>query len=160
MATLNNQNYGLQRELTEFVECDEAVKRNLDRKWHVDNVRKSVDDVIMRSNMEVAARQRTYSRGIPERTVVTETVEHGPGRRYLTKSASHYSPLRPEPVHSRVAWRGPEPPRVERVTTYTRNEGLGKRTSSYPERQGSFDAAARTKVTEKNTSLASRDKAE
>merc|ERR1711935_330856 len=37
MATLNNQNFGLQRELGDFVQCDEAVKRNLDRKYRVND---------------------------------------------------------------------------------------------------------------------------
>lgn len=49
MANLNNQNYCLQKELEDFVDADEAVKRNLDRKYKVENIRTRVDDVIRRS---------------------------------------------------------------------------------------------------------------
>ena len=49
MANLNNQNYCLQKELEEFVQADEAVRMNLDRKNKVENIRSRVDDVIRRS---------------------------------------------------------------------------------------------------------------
>ena len=53
MANLNNQNYCLQKELEEFVQADEAVRMNLDRKNQVENIRSRVDDVIRRSQIEV-----------------------------------------------------------------------------------------------------------
>jgi hypothetical protein len=53
MANLNNQNYCLQKELEEFVQADEAVRMNLDRKNKVENIRSRVDDVIRRSQIEV-----------------------------------------------------------------------------------------------------------
>lgn len=137
MANLNNVNYGLQKELTDFVETDEAVKRNLDRK-HMLAAR--VDDVIHRSQMEVASRERAFSRGMPGQ-VITETVEVGPAGRRMAKSASHYSPLRPEPVR-RTAWAGPEPPMVTRQTVAnTRNGSAGPRDPAYFGSRASYDAA-------------------
>lgn len=53
MSNLNNQNYCLQKELEEFVAADDTVRRNLDRKTKVDNIRMRVDDVIARSQAEV-----------------------------------------------------------------------------------------------------------
>lgn len=53
MANLNNQNYCLQKELEEFVQADDQVRRNLDRKNKVENIRQRVDDVIARSQAEV-----------------------------------------------------------------------------------------------------------
>ena len=49
MSNLNNQNYCLQKELEEFVQADDAVRMNLDRKHKVENIRSRVDDVIARS---------------------------------------------------------------------------------------------------------------
>lgn len=156
MANLNNQNYCLQKELEDFVEADEAVKRNLDRKHKVEHIRSRVDDVIKRSQLEVEHRQRTYSRGIPERPpIVTETVETGPHGRRVTKSASHYSPMRPEVPLPRTAWRE-EPPRLERQHYSFGRSGEAVRKDSYP-RRGNGESAA-TKNTDKNVSFASRDK--
>lgn len=133
MANLNNQNYCLQKELEDFVEADEAVKRNLDRKYKVENIRSRVDDVIKRSQLEVEQRQRTYSRGIPERPIITETVETGPMGRRVTRSASHYSPIRPEVPVQRTTYRA-EPPRLERQNySFGRNGEAGKR-DPYPVR--------------------------
>lgn len=49
MANLNHQNYCLQKELEEFIEADDHVRRNLDRKSKVDTIRWKVDEVIKRS---------------------------------------------------------------------------------------------------------------
>ena len=49
MSSLNNQNYCLQKELEEFVQADDQVRKNLDRKNKVDHIRQRVDDVIARS---------------------------------------------------------------------------------------------------------------
>ena len=58
MATLNHQNYCLQKELEEFIEADDHVRRNLDRKSKVDTIRWTVDEVIKRSQEEVSQRIR------------------------------------------------------------------------------------------------------
>ena len=58
MATLNQQNYCLQKELEEFIEADDHVRRNLDRKSKVDTIRWKVDEVIKRSQEEVSQRIR------------------------------------------------------------------------------------------------------
>lgn len=129
MANLNNQNYCLQKELEDFVDADEAVKRNLDRKFKVDNIRTRVDDVIRRSQVEVEQRARVFS-GRP-REMVVETVQHGPGRR-VTKSATHYSPMR-EPVPPRVAYREPAP-----VDRYAASRYYPKRTSHSPLRKTDY----------------------
>ena len=50
---LSEQNNELQRELDGFIETDEIVKRNLDRKDKVQQIRQQVDDVIKRSMIEV-----------------------------------------------------------------------------------------------------------
>ena len=62
MANLNNQNYCLQKELEGFLEADEQVRRGLDRKSKVDQIRHRVDDVIRRSQMEVQVRAAKSSR--------------------------------------------------------------------------------------------------
>jgi len=59
MSSLNNQNYCLQKELEEFVQSDDQVRKNLDRKNKVDHIRQRVDDVIARSQAEVDY-QRQY----------------------------------------------------------------------------------------------------
>lgn len=43
---LTSQNRELQRELDQFVETDDIVRRNLDRKDKVIQIRQQVDDVI------------------------------------------------------------------------------------------------------------------
>jgi len=43
----------LQKELEGFIEADEQVRRGLDRKAQVENIRSKVDDVIRRSQYEV-----------------------------------------------------------------------------------------------------------
>jgi phage shock protein A len=53
---LTEQNNELQRELDGFIETDEIVKRNLDRKDKVSHIRSQVDEVIKRSMMEVRSR--------------------------------------------------------------------------------------------------------
>jgi hypothetical protein len=58
MANLNNQNYCLQKELEEFVQADDQVRKNLDRKNKVDHIRQRVDDVIARSQAEVEHQRR------------------------------------------------------------------------------------------------------
>ena len=50
---LSEQNNELQRELDGFIETDEIVKRNLDRKDKVQQIRQQVDDVIKRSMIDV-----------------------------------------------------------------------------------------------------------
>ena len=50
---LSEQNNELQHELDGFIETDEIVKRNLDRKDKVQQIRQQVDDVIKRSMVEV-----------------------------------------------------------------------------------------------------------
>jgi len=55
---LTAQNKDLQRELDSFVETDDIVRRNLDRKAKVDDIRFKVDTAIKTSS-EVIYQQRT-----------------------------------------------------------------------------------------------------
>ena len=55
---LTGQNKDLQRELDSFVETDDIVRRNLDRKAKVDDIRSKVDTAIQKSS-EVIMRSTT-----------------------------------------------------------------------------------------------------
>ncbi|MFS8159912.1 MAG: hypothetical protein ACMG6E_06825 [Candidatus Roizmanbacteria bacterium] len=46
----------MQRELDNFVETDEIVKRNLDRKGKVELIRNKVDDVIKKSMVDLVSK--------------------------------------------------------------------------------------------------------
>ena len=53
MALLNQQNYELSVELEKFIETDEVVRRTLNRKAKVEDIRHKVDEAIQRSMVEV-----------------------------------------------------------------------------------------------------------
>ena len=57
MTLLNQQNYDLSTELEKFLETDEVVRRQLNRKNKVDDIRHKVDEAIQRSMVEVASRR-------------------------------------------------------------------------------------------------------
>jgi chromosome segregation ATPase len=61
VALLNQQNYELSVELEKFIETDEQVRKTLNRKGKVEDIRHKVDEAIARSMNEI---QRTRS---PER---------------------------------------------------------------------------------------------
>ena len=66
---LTGQNRELQVELEGFVATDEVVKRNLDRKDKIVNLRSQVDDVIQKSMMEMRQHSPARSRSpVVERT--------------------------------------------------------------------------------------------
>lgn len=95
MANLNNQNYCLQKELEGFIEADDQVRRGLDRKHQVEQIRSKVDDVIRRSQYEVqqrinaASSRREVSGSKRDENIVTTE-----SRQTRLKSANNYSPLR------------------------------------------------------------------
>ena len=64
---LTQQNRDLQRELDQFVETDDIVRRNLDRKDKVYQIRSKVDNAIHQS-AHIVARQRSPAREIVEVT--------------------------------------------------------------------------------------------
>lgn len=68
---LTQQNRDLQRELDQFVETDDIVRRNLDRKDKVYQIRSKVDNAIHQST-HIVARQRSPVREIVEVTQVKE----------------------------------------------------------------------------------------
>lgn len=106
MSNLNNQNYSLQKELEEFVVADDAVRMNLDRKFKVDNIRSRVDEVIARSQAEVA---RSLHAG-PPRVFPHEFPSVEKIDRIARKTVTSYSPIRTDPIiERRVAWGGPTP---------------------------------------------------
>lgn len=53
MNLLNQQNYELSHELEKFIETDEVVRRSLNRKFKVDEIRNKVDEAIQKSMVEV-----------------------------------------------------------------------------------------------------------
>lgn len=53
---LTGQNRDLQHELDSFVETDEVVRRNLDRKDKVYQIRSKVDEVIKKSMIDLNAK--------------------------------------------------------------------------------------------------------
>ena len=57
MAVLNQQNYELSSELEKFIEADEAVRRNLNRRDKVETIRHKVDDAIKKSMQEIERRR-------------------------------------------------------------------------------------------------------
>lgn len=110
MSNLNNQNYCLQKELEEFVQADDAVRMNLDRKHKVENIRSRVDDVIARSQAEVARSMQVVPgpapRVFPHEFPSVEKID-----RVARKTVASYSPIRPDPIiERRVAWGPGGPP--------------------------------------------------
>ena len=53
VALLNQQNFELSTELEKFIETDETIRRTLNRKGKVEEIRYKVDEAIMRSMHEV-----------------------------------------------------------------------------------------------------------
>lgn len=53
VALLNQQNFELSTELEKFIETDETIRRTLNRKSKVEEIRTKVDEAIMRSLYEV-----------------------------------------------------------------------------------------------------------
>ena len=53
VALLNQQNFELSTELEKFIETDETIRRTLNRKGKVEEIRYKVDEAIMRSMQEV-----------------------------------------------------------------------------------------------------------
>lgn len=62
MNLLNQQNYELSVELEKFIEADEVVRRGLNRRDKVEQIRGKVDDAIRKSQAEVEKR-RSPERG-------------------------------------------------------------------------------------------------
>ena len=60
---LTQQNKDLQKELDSFVETDDIVRRNLDRKNKVDEIRSKVDHAISTSQQDI------YRKASPRRSV-------------------------------------------------------------------------------------------
>lgn len=57
MALLNQQNFELSKELEKFIETDEIVRRSLNRKGKVEDIRHKVDEAIQKSMYEVQTRR-------------------------------------------------------------------------------------------------------
>lgn len=57
MNTLNQQNFELSTELEKFIESDETIRRTLNRKGKVEEIRHKVDEAIMKSMIEVQNRR-------------------------------------------------------------------------------------------------------
>lgn len=57
MSLLNQQNFELSTELEKFIETDEVVRRSLNRKGKVEDIRHKVDEAIQKSMIEVQSRK-------------------------------------------------------------------------------------------------------
>lgn len=57
VALLNQQNFELSTELEKFIETDETIRRTLNRKGKVEEIRTKVDEAILRSMHEVQQRR-------------------------------------------------------------------------------------------------------
>jgi hypothetical protein len=57
MGLMNQQNYELSKELEKFIETDEVVRRSLNRKGKVEEIRHKVDEAIVKSMHEVQTRR-------------------------------------------------------------------------------------------------------
>lgn len=57
VSLLNQQNFELSSELEKFIETDDTVRRTLNRKGKVEEIRTKVDEAIMRSMYEVQQRR-------------------------------------------------------------------------------------------------------
>lgn len=71
---LTQQNKDLQRELDSFVETDDIVRRNLDRKEKVSQIRYKVDHAVHDSSVMVARSRSPLRAGSPLREVVEHEV--------------------------------------------------------------------------------------
>lgn len=71
VALLNQQNYELSVELEKFIETDDVVRRTLNRKAKVEDIRHKVDEAIQRSMVEVQNRRspERYARESPDRRI-------------------------------------------------------------------------------------------
>jgi hypothetical protein len=63
VSLLNQQNFELSTELEKFIETDETIRRTLNRKGKVDEIRTKVDEAIMRSMYEVQQRRSPERNG-------------------------------------------------------------------------------------------------
>lgn len=84
---LNQQNKDLQRELDQFVETDDVVRRNLDRKLKVDEIRHKMD-AAMHTSHALIERRHSPMRASPTRVEITETRGRSPYER--TVVSTHY----------------------------------------------------------------------
>ena len=103
---LNQQNSGLSRELDTFVETDDVVRRNLDRKLKVDEIRFKMDAAKRTSHEMIARHSPSPMRGgSPARVTVTETrgpSPFGAGRTVTTTTyGGPLAPLRPTTTNTR-----------------------------------------------------------
>ena len=88
------------------MQADDAVRTNLDRKFKVEHIRSRVDEVIARSQQEVARSMHVGQRVFPHEYPSVEKID-----RVARKSVASYSPIRPDPIiERRHAWGPGGPP--------------------------------------------------
>lgn len=97
---LTQQNKDLQRELDSFVETDDIVRRNLDRKEKVSQIRYKADHVVHDSSVMVARSRSPLRGGSPLR----EVIEHEVRSR---SPYAHY--VHPPPMGPPMGMGGPMP---------------------------------------------------
>ena len=135
MSSLNNQNYCLQKELEEFVQSDDQVRKNLDRKNKVDHIRQRVDDVIARSQAEVDY-QRQYGYNNEQAMQEMQRME----RYERARGASNLSPPREVPMR-RTAW-GPADDKVGEQMSFGRDKYEKEREARFSKDKENFEGLA------------------
>lgn len=65
MSLLNAQNYELSVELEKFIEADEVVRKSLNRRDKVEDIRHKVDQAIHKSQKEVELRRSPERKRAP-----------------------------------------------------------------------------------------------
>ena len=130
---MTQQNKDLQRELDSFVETDDIVRRNLDRKEKVSQIRYNVDAVVHDSASMVVRSRSPVRHGPPFREVVEHEIRsRSPyGHPAYAKPPGAYPPpmgmsYGPPPVG--LGGPGPlrrdfSPARKENVDTTQKNDG-------------------------------------
>ena len=128
---LNQQNQDLQRELDSFVETDDIVRRNLDRKEKISQIRYNIDHHVGLVDPVAAAVVHRSRSPIRRGSPLREVVEHHEAIRSRSPYAPHYVP-HPAPATVGMGLGGPAGP-LRREYSPTRKENL----VSYPG-MGSF----------------------
>jgi len=134
---LTQQNKDLQRELDSFVETDDIVRRNLDRKEKVYQIRSTIDTQAMGTGAIVHRSRSPIRGGSPFREEVVEVIHDQRSRSPYAGMVHPYPPLHEKfAVHN--SFQGPPQHIVRRDFSPARKENMAQGYPQYvPDRQRS-----------------------
>lgn len=133
---LTQQNKDLQRELDSFVETDDIVRRNLDRKEKVYQIRSTIDNQAMGTGAIVQRSRSPIHGGSPLREEFVEVVHEQRSRSPYAGYSHPYPPLHEKfAVHN--SFQGPPQHVVRRDFSPARKENMAQGYPQYPDRQRS-----------------------